>query len=690
MITNTERNVILIYTTIAVVYLIISILTVVGATRGRNTFKITQILNKLKSSQPIMINVMHLGNFLIYSFAYVKALAAFSTTACMIQLFLFHSGFFLIVGSLLLKLYRIYAILNSGFKKVKITDTYMIQLMLLIMIFVWGYLIVITVVGGLDINNYDYCHYKYPQIEYALVAVEGVMFVAILLNTVIVRKAPAVLTDSHRILQSISSCIVLILCLFPLTSITSMREREFAACLGILLASTFVLIETTGATVSQLAILYFESLRVTNQMKKLGSLKNINDQDVENLFESEGSAIGNVHKIRELDFFQSVALIEISKEKEEQQQSKTLSQVIMEETHQTQLVILFDALQRAFKIIARAVRLAGTKQSENKSTGQKSAGGRRIRSLDVIANQALTRALLNSKMCCALVSSESRKPFIVPDSLAGDFVVSFYPINGSTNLECNIAIGSIIAIWDRKSINAVSEDDCLRRGRDLISSAYCIYSFSTELVLTFGDGNRRFRLDPQIGEFTLCETDFVMPVESQFIYSINEGNLGGTDQAIKACIKRFKKAKPNPYSLRYTGSLIADFHRTIAYGGVYLYPADSAKPEGKLRLIYECAPLAFIMENAGGSSILVDSNGIQNILDIEATSIHMRCPLIFGCKRDIDIVYEEYRNIATKLGKVVEKPKSSTESAFRKSNNTVTVTDVNTTTNIRDKSESLA
>jgi fructose-1,6-bisphosphatase I len=384
-------------------------------------------------------------------------------------------------------------------------------------------------------------------------------------------------------------------------------------------------------------------------------------------------------------------LIEISKEKEQEDLSKLLTQVIMEETQRKELVILFDALQRAFKIIARAVRLAGTtKKSENKTTGQKSAGGRRIRNLDVIANQALTRALVNSKMCCALVSSESRKPFIVPDSLAGDFVVSFYPINGSTNLECNIAIGSIIAVWDRKSINAVSEDDCLRRGRDLVAAAYCIYSFSTELVLTFGDGNRRFKLDPQIGEFTLCETEFSMPLESQFIYSINEGNLAGTDPAIKACIKRFKKAL---YTLRYTGSLIADFHRTLAYGGIYMYPADCAKPEGKLRLIYEAAPLAFIMEMAGGTAILVDGNdGIQNILDIDATSIHMHCPFIFGCKRDIDIVYEEYRNIATKFGKLVEKPKSSaTESnAFRKSNNTVTVTDVNTTTNIRDKSESFA
>jgi fructose-1,6-bisphosphatase I len=391
-------------------------------------------------------------------------------------------------------------------------------------------------------------------------------------------------------------------------------------------------------------------------------------------------------KQRELDFFQSDTLREISKEKEEQQ-SKTLAHVIMEETQDKNIVILFDALQRSFKIIARAVRMAGTKKSENKDSGQKSAGGRSIRSLDVIANQTLARALTNSKMCCALVSSESREPFIVPESFAGDFVVSFYPINGSTNLQCNIAIGTIIGIWDRKSIGAVSKDDCLRKGRDLIASAYCIYSFSTELVVTFGDGNRRFRFDPQIGEFILCETYFVMPLEPQFIYSINEGNVSGCDIAIKSAVKRFKQAKPNPYSLRYTGSLIADFHRTIAYGGIYMYPHDVMKRDGKLRVLYECAPLAFIMEQAGGYAITsnFDDNGIQNILEIEVTSIHQRCTIIFGCKRDIDINYEEYGNVTTKA--VVIKPKSSTnDSSNLNKRNTVTVTDINTT---RNESESL-
>jgi fructose-1,6-bisphosphatase len=152
-----------------------------------------------------------------------------------------------------------------------------------------------------------------------------------------------------------------------------------------------------------------------------------------------------------------------------------------------------------------------------------------------------------------------------------------------------------------------------------------------------------------------------MPQEPQCIYSINEGNTDGTDAAIKSAVKRFKHAKPNPYTLRYTGSLFADFHRTLAYGGIYLYPHDVAKPEGKLRVLYECGPLGFIIEQAGGFAMTsnYDGKGIQNILDIEVTTIHQRCPLIFGCKRDIDIIIEEYKNVAAKLGTALVKPITS-------------------------------
>ena len=184
-----------------------------------------------------MIHVLHFGVLLIYIYAYITSTVSLSISTCIVRLFLLHSGVFIIVSSLLLKLYRVYVILNSGFKRIKMSDDYLMRMILMIMLFVWVYLIVIVVKGGLIIT--DSCYYEYYQIEYSLIALEGMMFVAIVVLSHYCRKAPSSLTDSNRIVQSISAFFTMTLCLFPLASSSSSSLKSFAICIGLLVASTF-------------------------------------------------------------------------------------------------------------------------------------------------------------------------------------------------------------------------------------------------------------------------------------------------------------------------------------------------------------------------------------------------------------------------------------------------------------------
>lgn len=186
--------------------------------------------------------------------------------------------------------------------------------------------------------------------------------------------------------------------------------------------------------------------------------------------------------------------------------------------------------------------------------------------------------------------------------------------------------------------------DILRKGDDIICAGYCAYGSATELMITYGHGVERFTLDPSIGEFILTGENMRIPEQPKTIYSINEGNYLTWDKNMQKAVDNFKFTKP-AYTARYVGSMVADVHRTIMYGGIYLYPADAAKGNGKLRILYEGFPMSKIIEDAGGMASTGMFRGkIQRLLDLEPTSIHEKCPVIVGCKRDVERVlacYEE-------------------------------------------------
>ncbi|MBU6391526.1 MAG: fructose-1,6-bisphosphatase, partial [Planctomycetes bacterium] len=212
-----------------------------------------------------------------------------------------------------------------------------------------------------------------------------------------------------------------------------------------------------------------------------------------------------------------------------------------------------------------------------------------------------------------------------------------------SNIDANVSIGTIFSIYRRKTTGKEATiEDCLRKGTEQVAAGYIIYGSSTMMVYTTGRGVHGFTLDPSIGEFLLSHENIQIPSKGK-IYSINEGNANTWDEGTKryiAYLKEKDSATERPYSLRYIGSLVADFHRNLLYGGIFLYPADykdPMKPKAKLRLLYEANPLAFIVEQAGGTA----STGKERILDIQAAELHQKVPLIIGSKEDV-LTYEKF------------------------------------------------
>ena len=247
---------------------------------------------------------------------------------------------------------------------------------------------------------------------------------------------------------------------------------------------------------------------------------------------------------------------------------------------------------------------------------------------------------------CVMASEESENIIPIPDgSKRGKYVLMFDPLDGSSNIDVNASIGTIFSIHRKitKDHEDGSLEDCLQKGCDQIAAGYFIYGSSTMMVYTTGNGVHGFTLDPSLGEFLLSHENIRTPSRGK-IYSINEGNVhswdGGTRRYIDY-LKEDRKDRGHPYSLRYIGSLVADFHRNLLKGGIFLYPG----PKGKLRLLYEASPLAMIVEQAGGAA----STGEQRILDVQPTSLHQRVPLIIGSREDIaeyNRFYQENRKSA--------------------------------------------
>lgn len=294
--------------------------------------------------------------------------------------------------------------------------------------------------------------------------------------------------------------------------------------------------------------------------------------------------------------------------------------------------LILEQIAFAAKIISREVNKAGLVNILGK-VGSVNYFGEQQQKLDVFANEKLIQALDHTGKICGMASEEVDEVIQVPSKYPkGRYLVVFDPLDGSSNIDVNISIGTIFGIYRRLSDETENgcANDFLQPGRDLVAAGYVIYGSSTMFVYTTGYGVNGFTLDPTVGEFILSHPDIKIPEEGN-IYSVNEGNSYRWDIKIKEYVEFLKSYDKRQYTLRYIGSLVSDFHRNLLKGGVFLYPADSKNPNGKLRLLYEANPLAFIIKQAGGLA----TDGKQDILDIVPESLHQKTPLIIGSKFEV-------------------------------------------------------
>lgn len=294
----------------------------------------------------------------------------------------------------------------------------------------------------------------------------------------------------------------------------------------------------------------------------------------------------------------------------------------------------------AAKMVNRAVNKAGLVDILG-YTDQVNVQGEQVQKLDQFANSHFIEALSVGGQVCVIGSEEEDEVIPVTTSLAHNakYVMLMDPLDGSSNVDVNVSIGTIFSIFRRKSDSGPGNlADCLQKGREQVAAGYLIYGSSTMLVYTTGNGVNGFTLDPSIGEFLLSHQNIRVP-EKCNIYSLNEGNYRKLEEGLKEYLRHIKgKFDPTvrPYSTRYIGSLVADFHRNLLRGGVYIYPSLIGNPNGKLRLLYEANPMAFLIEQAGG----IATNGQDNILDVDPTELHQRTPLYIGNTQEIELIHQ--------------------------------------------------
>lgn len=312
-------------------------------------------------------------------------------------------------------------------------------------------------------------------------------------------------------------------------------------------------------------------------------------------------------------------------------------------TNDHDLVILLNSIATACKLITSAVQRAGVAKLYGLA-GEVNSTGDDQKKLDVLSNDMMINALTHSGVCSVLVSEENEEAIMVPRGRSGKFCVAFDPLDGSSNIDCNVSVGTIFSVYERKPGSDGTAADLLRSGADCICAGYVTYSSAVELVFTFRGGHvHGFCLDSTIGEFVHTRNKMVFPPDGgKQIYSCNEGNSRHWDESIKEAVEEFKNSE-SPYTARYVGSMVADIHRTILYGGIYLYPADAKSTRGKLRLLYEGIPMAMIIEQAGGvASTGLFEGKIRRVLELVPDQIHAKCPIIMGGKRDVQRVYDQY------------------------------------------------
>eukprot|EP00904_Undaria_pinnatifida_P006943 jgi/Undpi1/3379/HiC_scaffold_15.g06752.m1 len=321
----------------------------------------------------------------------------------------------------------------------------------------------------------------------------------------------------------------------------------------------------------------------------------------------------------------------------------TLSAFVMRSTGDHELAILMNAISISCKAITRAVRKAGIAGLYGLA-GTDNSSGDHVKKLDILSNEIMISALTESHMCAVLVSEENEEPIIIEDKKSGKYCVAFDPLDGSSNIDCNVSTGTIFAVYDKISATGGNIADVLRAGTDIKVAGYCMYGSATELVMTFyGSGVHRFTLDPSLGEFIHIEANVRIPAKPKTIYSCNEGNFDSWDEEIKRAVMGFKCESP-PWAQRYVGSMVSDVHRTLLYGGLFLYPADKKSTKGKLRVLYEGFPMALIIEQAGGTASTGMFNGsIGRVLEITPKDIHERCPIVIGNPPFVERVLAGYK-----------------------------------------------
>lgn len=320
---------------------------------------------------------------------------------------------------------------------------------------------------------------------------------------------------------------------------------------------------------------------------------------------------------------------------------KTLGQFIIEKQAdfpyaKGELSRLLRDIGIAAKIVNREVNKAGLADILGEA-GTTNVQGEGQKKLDVYANEQFISALKHGGECCIVVSEENDECVHIESEVSKNakYIVAMDPLDGSSNIDVNVAVGTIFSIYRRKSTEGkAAMADVLQRGDEQVAAGYVIYGSSTMLVYTTGKGVNGFTLDPSIGEFCLSHPDMQIPKDG-IIYSINEGYYTHFPDGVKKYIKycQVEDAKTNrPYTSRYIGSMVADIHRNLIKGGIFIYPVTASAPNGKLRLVYECNPMAFIIEQAGGKA----TNGYKRILEIEVKELHQRSAIFIGSENMVN------------------------------------------------------
>ncbi|MBW4649522.1 MAG: class 1 fructose-bisphosphatase [Kastovskya adunca ATA6-11-RM4] len=297
------------------------------------------------------------------------------------------------------------------------------------------------------------------------------------------------------------------------------------------------------------------------------------------------------------------------------------------------LSAIMNRIALAAKLISRRLTRAGLVEGALGFTGNVNVQGESVKKMDVYANDVFISVFKQSGLVCRLASEEMDKPYYIPENCPiGRYTLLYDPIDGSSNVDINLNVGAIFSIRKQEGDDIDGDArDLLQNGHQQIAAGYVLYGPSTVLVYSIGRGVHAFTLDPSLGEFILSSENIQVPQHGP-VYSVNEGNFWQWEDSIRNYIRYVHRHEG--YTARYGGALVGDFHRILFQGGVFLYPGTIKKPEGKLRLLYESAPLAYLIEQAGGKA----STGTQKIMDAVPKELHARTPLFIGSKEDVELV----------------------------------------------------